>query len=84
MKSNLIEPPKGKQTAGDAKEKCGQPQDVAPTRQFDSVPQERHQAAASPVASNELITEQASTTERERQELFGQLCKGYYHWGLNE
>jgi hypothetical protein len=84
MKNNLNKPLNDKQITRDKKEECGYRQAMAFTGQMDSFPQERNQAAASPISSIDLIAKQASTTEQTLQELCGRRCDGYNHRGLNE
>jgi hypothetical protein len=75
MKSNLIGPPKGKQSVLPA---------MALKDHLDFTLQERKQPAASPISANKPITERTNTTAPVIQELYGQHCDAYSHWGLNE
>jgi hypothetical protein len=85
MKSKLTEPPKNKQNALAAPIGVTEPLD-SPSRKdrLDVIPQERKRPAASPVFSIKPSSERASVTTPSLQELYGQRCDAYLHWGLNE
>jgi hypothetical protein len=59
-------------------------QAVAARAQLDFIPAESPWPVASPISSMKLLAERASTTSQERQQVQGQLCNSFYHWGINE
>jgi hypothetical protein len=59
-------------------------QSVARKAQLDFIPQERKRPVAARASSKKLIEERTSATAQAFQELRGQRCDAYYHWGLNE
>jgi hypothetical protein len=77
MKNKLTEPLKNKQSALTASLVVTEPLD-SPSRRGQVRP------AVSPVHSVKLIAERASVTARSLQELYGERCDAYRHWGLNE
>ncbi len=84
MKSNVIEPLQGTQTAGSREGELEHLQARARTGILEFIPHERNRPAASAVSSSKLIGERAGATAQTLQILCGRRCDPYYHSGLNE
>jgi len=84
MKSNVIEPLQGTQTAGSRVGEFEHLQARARTGILDFIPQERNRPATSAVSSIKLIEERVGATAQTSQIFCGQRCDPYYHSGLNE